>query len=182
MAGMRNLLRYGAAGVLLAVLAGLAGCGSGGNPSTSASASSDAMSEEQLLTIGREYAQCLREHGIQVDEPTVERGKLRVPLVGPPPQQGTPPAQPDIPATCRSIEDRLPKDAMGRAPVIPEDIQKIERFSQCLRDNGVPEWPDPKADGSIPLNGTSVDVKSDRFQTAKKACQKYYDGPIEESA
>jgi hypothetical protein len=177
---MRNLLRFGAATVLVAVLAGLAGCGSGGG-SPSASASAGAMSDEQMLSIGREYAQCLREHGLQVDEPTVENGRLNVPLVAPPPQQGTPPPQPDIPAICKAIEDRLPKEAQGRAPVSAEDLQKIERFSQCVRENGIPDWPDPKADGTVPLNGTSIDVKSDRFQTAKKACQKYYDGELEES-
>jgi hypothetical protein len=179
---MKNLLRCGAATVLVALLAGLAGCGAGGgSPSTSASASG-AMSDGQLLAVGREYAQCLREHGLQVGQPTVERGRLRVPLVGSPPQQGAPPPQPVIPAACKAIVDRLPKNVMGRAPLSAADVRKLERFSQCVRENGIPDWPDPKADGTIPLNGTSIEVKSERFQTAQKACRKYYGGPLEESA
>jgi hypothetical protein len=181
---MRNLLRYGTASVLLAVLAGCgSGSGSGsGDPSPSA-ASSGAMSDEQILAVGREYAQCMRDHGLNVPEPTVERGRLRVPLPLPPVegQQQGPPPRPEIPATCQSIVDRLPREVMSRAPMTADDVQKIERFSQCVRENGIPGWPGPKPDGTIPLNGTSIDIKSDAFLNAKRACQKYYDGPLEES-
>ncbi|HEY0448613.1 hypothetical protein [Actinophytocola sp.] len=175
---MRKLLRYGAASVLLTVLAG---CGSGGgNPSKSTSASAETMSDEQILDIGREYAQCLRDHGLTIGEATVQDGRLNVPFVIPDGQQGTP-AAPDIPANCQSIVDRLPEGTLSRAPVPAEDIPKIERFSRCVRENGIPDWPDPRADGTIPLAGTSIDVKSDLYQNAQRACQKYYDGPIEES-
>lgn len=181
---MRNLLRYGVAAVLLAVLAGLAGCTSGsGNPSTSASASSGAVSDEQILAIGREFARCMAEHGLEVEEPIVENGRLIVPFVAATPQQGTPPSKPETPEACQSILERLPPSVLEAPPPSAEDIEKMEKFSQCVRENGFPDWPDPQpATGRFVITGTSIDVKSDRFQTAKKACQKHYDGPLKVSA
>lgn len=178
MTDMTNLQRYGTAAVLLAVFAGIAGCGSdGAAPSKSSSASSATMSDEQILTVGREFAQCMRDHGISVGEPTVDQGRLKVPFATPA-QQGAPPPKPETPATCQSILNRLPRSAMEDPPVTAEDIDKLEKFSQCVRQNGIPEWPDPKSDGHFALGGTSIDLKSDAFQTAKKACQQHYDGQI----
>ena len=68
--------------MLLAVLAGLTGCGWRRQPSTSASGSSGAMTDEQILAIAREYAKCLHDHGITGPASNRRGGKL-VPLVGP---------------------------------------------------------------------------------------------------
>jgi hypothetical protein len=173
---MRNPFRYGVIAVLVTVLTGLGGCGAGGGDPTP-SASAAAMSDEQLLAIGREYAQCARENGLTVDEPSVEDGRLRVPLVVPEGQEAAPPA---VPAECESILRRLPEGVLGRAPVSAADVERIERFSQCVREHGIPQWPDPNPDGSIPLTDPSI-VKSDLFQNARRACQHLYDGELREA-
>jgi len=170
---MRNHFRYGVIAVLVTVLIGLGGCGAdGGEPDTPASAT--AMSDEQLLAIGREYAQCARANGVTVDEPSVENGRLRVPLVVPEGQEESPPA---VPAECEAILRRLPEGVLGRAPVSAADVERIEQFSKCVREHGLPQWPDPASDGSIPLTDPSI-VKSDLFQNARQACQHLYDGEL----
>jgi hypothetical protein len=48
-------------------------------------------------------------------------------------------------------------------------------FSQCMRDNGVEEFPDPDASGRLTidgvLNGSSLDSTSPAWQQAVAACQ-----------
>ena len=49
------------------------------------------------------------------------------------------------------------------------------KFAQCMRDNGVSEFPDPDASGALTIdavaNGTSVDPNSATFQQALSACR-----------
>jgi hypothetical protein len=64
-----------------------------------------------------------------------------------------------------------------------EDEERMEMllaFSQCMRDNGVPEFPDPAPgsggrfvmpDGQLPFNPYSL-----TFQTAVQACQSHIEG------
>ncbi|MGW7689177.1 hypothetical protein ACWGMA_09920 [Streptomyces asiaticus] len=50
---------------------------------------------------------------------------------------------------------------------------KSMAFVECLRDNGVPDFPEPAADGSILLDPSSgIDVKGDAYKKAEKACER----------
>ena len=49
--------------------------------------------------------------------------------------------------------------------------QEALRFSQCMRANGVPNFPDPNGQGVI--QGSGIDPSSPQFATAQKACAKY---------
>lgn len=53
--------------------------------------------------------------------------------------------------------------------------EKAMKFAQCMRDNGVSQFPDPDASGSLTIenvvNGTSVDPNSATFQQALTACR-----------
>jgi hypothetical protein len=46
----------------------------------------------------------------------------------------------------------------------------LQAFSECMRDNGLPEFPDPGPDG-LSLTGTGLDPESAEFQAAREACQ-----------
>jgi hypothetical protein len=52
-----------------------------------------------------------------------------------------------------------------------------------MRDNGVPDWPDPKSDGTFPLVGTPLGTegKSQRIITGQQACARYWDRGIDAS-
>jgi hypothetical protein len=49
------------------------------------------------------------------------------------------------------------------------------KFAQCMRDNGVSEFPDPDASGTFTIetiaNGTSIDTDSAAFQRAITTCK-----------
>jgi hypothetical protein len=45
----------------------------------------------------------------------------------------------------------------------------LHSFAQCMRENGLPNFPDP-VDGGINLNGTGLDPEAPEFEAAEKAC------------
>jgi hypothetical protein len=55
------------------------------------------------------------------------------------------------------------------------DYESAAKFSECMRDNGVAEFPDPDASGSLTidgvLNGSSLDASSAAWKTAMAACK-----------
>jgi ABC-type sugar transport system ATPase subunit len=53
------------------------------------------------------------------------------------------------------------------------------RFAACMRQHGVPDWPDPKADGTFPFVGTALERegKSPRVLAAARACRQLNPDP-----
>lgn len=49
---------------------------------------------------------------------------------------------------------------------------KLERFSQCMRTHGEPQFPDPTAQGTFPL-GAGILTSSPQFQAAQQACKAF---------
>lgn len=63
----------------------------------------------------------------------------------------------------------------SNAPAVDAPDEQAMKFAQCMRDNGVKEFPDPDASGAFTIetiaNGTSIDTKSPAFQQAITACK-----------
>jgi hypothetical protein len=62
----------------------------------------------------------------------------------------------------------------------PNPREAALRFAQCMRQHGVPDFPDPNSSGQTtikiePGSGTpsDLDPSSSAFQSAQRACQKY---------
>ncbi len=53
--------------------------------------------------------------------------------------------------------------------------EQAVKFAECMRSNGVSEFPDPDASGTFTIetivNGTSIDTKSPTFQQAITTCK-----------
>jgi hypothetical protein len=53
--------------------------------------------------------------------------------------------------------------------------EKAVKFAQCMRENGVSEFPDPDASGKLTidgvLNGSSIDPNSSTWQRATSVCK-----------
>jgi hypothetical protein len=173
----RGRIRYGLATVLVAALGVLTAC-SGDHGSTPAAESSAAMSDEQIMTIVRQYGQCMREHGIaRFRDGTLDHGRLT--RAGAPDGSFTEAAMQAATEACKSISDKLPASVTApRPPPSAADLEKLAKFSDCVRKHGFPDWPDPDSRGAFKLTDPTV-VKSDKFQAARTACKQYYDGPID---
>jgi hypothetical protein len=173
--------------VAVAALVALGGCGSGGN-GASPSPSVSTMSDAQILALGKQVAQCIRDNGIpNFPEPYVDRGRLKLPddqmenLEAQYSQQVLDQAE----QACKPLMDKLPESAIKdeeneKQEPGPGDVEALRKFAQCIREHGVPEFPDPKADGTIPLRGTPLESegKSARMGAAFDACRQYWSGSL----
>src|SRR5262249_10290628 len=59
----------------------------------------------------------------------------------------------------------------GRGSFTIAGGKDLTKFASCMRQNGVPSFPDPSASGSITASG--INPNSPAFQNAMKACRKY---------
>ena len=61
----------------------------------------------------------------------------------------------------------------GRLVMAGGNVQAMTRFAACMRKNGVPNFPDPNAQGQISISSAGgIDPGSAQFQHARQACQK----------
>jgi hypothetical protein len=176
--GMRILLRTT---VSLALLGALTGCGGASHPGA-ATPSPTAMTTAQLAAIGARWAQCLRDHGLTgFPDPTFHDGTMGFTVTGSGPDikqllASNPAAQ----AACHSIMDELPPGNRGNSGPSQQDLVHLRDFARCMRAHGIPEWPDPKPDGTFPLIGTplAAEGKSARVLAGMQACKQYWSGGI----
>ena len=133
----------------LLLLAGLAGCSarSGSRPSPRTTGSPD------VAAIVVEWVQCVRANGAQnLPDPQIDSdGRPHFPA-------GTPAPPERALQACRPIVDRLPPSARGddEQTRSPADMQELLRFAGCMRERGLTDFPDPKADGIFLLVGTNA--------------------------
>jgi hypothetical protein len=184
--------------VTIAIVA-LAGCAVPfSKPQASGSASPDPR--QAMLR----FAQCMRQHGIDVPDPN---GNGAIQFGGPagsagnsggPSQSGATPPDPNDP-TFKAAETACQKympdggpDKMNSQDV-KANLAKGLKFSQCMRQHGLPNFPDPQPNsgggttfkqtapgsggnggpvGSLSINGQtfSFDPSDPAFQKAQQAC------------
>jgi hypothetical protein len=62
--------------------------------------------------------------------------------------------------------------AAGNAAGSSPTAQSAVAYSQCMRANGVPKYPDPGSGGQIPKGGAQAfDVSASVFQAAQRTCE-----------
>ena len=70
-------------------------------------------------------------------------------------------------AACRD----LAPEGMRDEGVTPEQLDALIKLSQCVRENGVPEFPDPDPQGNYDLGGTGIEPGDQRLEAAMATCQ-----------
>ena len=53
------------------------------------------------------------------------------------------------------------------------DIQTLKGYSKCMRESGLPNFPDPDANGNIDLGKAKIQDNTPEWKKATEACQKY---------
>ncbi|MGP4025423.1 hypothetical protein [Actinomadura sp. 3N407] len=162
---------FAALALVPALALGLPGCGGDGGGSGTAKAADD---QEKM----REFAQCMRDNGIDMPDPTGD-GKVTIrrsarPGEGGPGEGGGPGADDEVAAAQKKCRHLMPNGGKPQK-MNPEDVAKLRAFSKCMRDNGISEFPDPDSDGRILMEagpGTGLDPESRKFKDAQKACAK----------
>ncbi|CAI7974446.1 MULTISPECIES: hypothetical protein [unclassified Parafrankia] len=152
-----------AAGLSLVVMA-LAGCGSGGGTAPGGTASGGGSTGTPTV---QTYAQCMRDHEIDMADPDPSTG---VPQFG----EGVDPDDPAVKQALAACQDLLPVGSRGEPS--DADLDVYVAFAQCMRDNGLPSFPDPQPGSAGGLfAGADVDRNDPAFQQAAQQCQTILD-------
>jgi hypothetical protein len=124
---------------------------------------------DQAITAWRTAIQCVRDHGFTVPDPSFDdRGNASFP-----PDFGKPPA--DVMAACKQQIDALPNQTGNAERPSAEDLRLGRQFAACMRQNGLPEWPDPNADGTFPsVPSIEAQGKSPTFIAAFDSCARFH--------
>jgi len=76
-------------------------------------------------------------------------------------------------AVAGGVATTLPSGA-----TVEKHYEQALKFSDCMRSSGITNFPDPTSTGGIEISSSSgIDPQSLQFQTARKACLKYFPGP-----
>jgi hypothetical protein len=126
------------AALAMAALIG-AGCGSGGGSGSAAANSSTASNQAQAV----KFAECMRSNGVpQFPDPDAS-GQLTIDAVvnG----SGIDPNGSAWNGALDACKDLQPSGFTGPAERSPEQQSQGLKFAQCIREHGVPDFPDPTA-------------------------------------
>jgi hypothetical protein len=144
------------------LLIGLVGC---------ASSADDGADSEPVKEAGLNYAQCMRDNGLpDFPDPKIdENGELELSL-----PDGADPDSESFVAAQEKCKKHLPN---GGEPekASPEALEKLQAYAKCMRDNGLPKFPDPDSDGG-PGHIEDIDPNSPEFKAADEKCAHHMPG------
>lgn len=144
--------------VVLIVTSNRGGGGSAGSGSTGSSASAASSKQQQ----GVAYASCMRSHGDPGFPDPNSQGAF--PAI----QKGSPqdPSSPQFQAANPSCKSLLPSTGSQQQQ---QDQSANLQFAQCMRSNGVPDFPDPGPNGAFLISGSVQNEP--QYQSAYSTCK-----------
>ena len=150
--------------------------------SSSPSASPSAEASPGDLT---QFTKCMSDHGIEIeaaDAPDSGQGGSGMVSSGGfgfhvPSKYG----KDEVDAALEACKAFMPSGGDVPHNPTPEELAQMRRFSQCMRENGLPDFPDPGADGGISIHNDgsagSLDPNSEVFKAAQQKCEQYRPTP-----
>jgi hypothetical protein len=161
--------------LLVALTLVLTGCGGNGDSNsvasltdatgeTSGESSSTGASEEEREQALLEYAQCMREHGVDMPDPINGRLDLRA-------NRGEEQKVAQAQEACRSILEDVAPPALDEAQQAELQEAALD-YARCMREHGV-DMPDPQfEEGGGVLTMMPEGAEDDpQFDEAQEACQ-----------
>ena len=171
----------GLAAIAALAVVGLAGCGGSSSPHVASLGNSSNINNNRASTTTTlpngnptqlldQWATCMRNHGDpgQVD-PTIDaNGVIHITV-------GASANGPDVlggpsgnTSPCSAYLTAASTALRGGHPLQKPDPAKLEKFSQCMRAHGIPDFPDPTGGGlSIQVHpGSDLDPHNPTFQNA----------------
>ena len=146
-------------------------------PSTTATAaSSSANGSSPSSGSGRtglakmlKYSQCMRAHGLADFPDPSSNGSISLHVQ---PGSDLNPHSPQFQAAQNACKSLGPSGNLTPAQEAAANARAL-KYSQCMRSNGIADFPDPNGQGTVTINeGTGdLDPNSTRFKGAVHACQ-----------
>nr|MDT0659999.1 hypothetical protein [Micromonospora sp. DSM 115978] len=140
---------------------GVASVGEGGAAAASASPAAELSEDDRRL----KFAECLRGQGLDVPDP--EPG-----AAGPRFNFGDDVDPQQVRAAAEACREFAPNGGEG-VQLDPEQVETVRELAKCMRANGVPDFPDPSADGRIPFGQSQIDPQDPTVRAAFEKCQEH---------
>ena len=120
------------------------------------------------------FAECMREQGIDMPNPDPDEQGFNITI-----PEGT--SKEEVDAAMEACKEFQPN---GGEPMQlnAEQLAQMREFSECMREHGIENFPDPSADGGImiesnPGDPNSIDPESQEFKDAQAACESLAPAP-----
>jgi hypothetical protein len=168
-------------GVLLAVaVAAVTGCGrSGGTPGVATAHSGAAASASSTPGLSDQdkalkFGQCMRDNGVpDFKDPKVgDNGGIGIEA-----PNGADPAK--VEAAMQKCKQYLPGGGQPKK-ADPQVVEQLRKYAQCMRDNGIKNFPDPTDEGlQVDPNKLGITGRPEddpKYAAAAKTCSKYQPG------
>lgn len=108
------------------------------------------------------YAQCVRDHGYAEFPDPQPDGGFKFLIV--------PGGVARFKSATDACRDLVPS-GMRDDSITPEQLDALIKLSQCIRDNGVVDFPDPTSDGRFDLDRANIKPGDERFEAAMTLCR-----------
>jgi hypothetical protein len=161
---MRTWLVAFATAMSVALCLTMCACGSPGHSAGAAGAAQDSARRSQLEAV----VQCLRAHGVSdFPDPVYDSSTG---------QWNYGDYRRDIPQRAEQACQHLDPSAVSPSPPVPQaQFLALVRLAQCIRQHGVPTWPDPDPLGEFRLPPSLMEKTNPNpvEDSAIRACQRY---------
>jgi len=164
-------MRRGIVAAFVVVVALLAGCdrsAAPGVPSANGGPPEPSVTRD-LLAEMRRWAQCMRDHGVDMPDPyrDPQSGKLTFNYEGP--GKGEPGADVHLAAQEACLEyEQAYQDFGEPVPLTEEQLRLFREWAQCMRDHGA-DQPDPGPYGFEEVEPSGRDPRAEDPQAAVRA-------------
>jgi len=147
-----------AAGLVLAGM--LTGCADKGSDDPTVATGQSVSPSATSSFDGPKFTKCMRDHGMDwFPDMTSADQKVTAP-------DGVDDAK--IKAAVAACQEWAPPASSSDAPKAGPGKEIALKYAQCMRSNGVPDFPDPNADGNF---GGGPDRSTPSFKAAQTKCQ-----------
>ena len=135
--------------------------GSSEDSGTNGASTGEELNEEDIREAMREFAGCMREHGVDMPDPDPDSGAMVAIPGAKAGEDNSKLAKAD--EACRAL---LPNGG-ERPEISPEELDKLREEAKCLREHGI-DVKDPTQEN--PGMGIAVEPGDEKFEKAVEAC------------
>lgn len=144
---------------------GGSGVASAGGAKQGAAEGGEKLSREEM---GVKFAQCMRDHGVDMEDPK-PGGRVQFKVKG---GEGERAKMDKAMEACREYSPQ----ANASGPPDPKQQERAREFAECMRQNGVEDFPDPDPnEPGIRIQRKKGDDDA-TFERAQQACEKVLQG------
>ncbi|MFF3750449.1 hypothetical protein ACFYYH_08310 [Streptomyces sp. NPDC002018] len=153
----------------------ISGCSDDSNAASGGEASSDSSpSANSAFDQALAFAECMRAEGVPgFPDPQQADGGVRMDA------GGVDTNSPEFQGAMEACRDKAPQAQGQGQGGEPLDPTKVAAWAECIRENGVPKFPDPEINGGqmgLDFAGAGLSMADPAFQKARSACQDKWPG------